>query len=86
MCRRVAGPQDGLAMKLSWGAIRIMEQSAEFAVASPEHCKLAEQIIAKTRLTLRNGTWWEPSRLLWPPDVAAPAVPEKEFQGDSMPD
>lgn len=79
MCRRVAGPQDGLAMFLSWHAIEIMEQAAEFAVASPEHCKLAEGIIAKTRKVLRNGTWWEPHRLYWPPKVAAPAVREKEL-------
>lgn len=83
-CRRVAGTQDGLAMRLSWEATRIMEQSAEFAVKSPEHCKLAEQIIAKTRKVLRNGTWWEPTRLYWPPKVAAPAVPEKEPQGNRL--
>ncbi len=77
-CRRVAGRQDGLAMRLSWDATRIMEQSAEFAVKSPEHCKLAEQIIAKTRKVLRNGTWWEPTRIYWPPRVAAPCMPEKE--------
>jgi len=65
-CRSVAGTQDDLARALSIVAIRLTEEAAGLGVASPEHARLAEQVIARTRQVLRKPTWWEPRRAYWP--------------------
>lgn len=77
-CRRVAGTQDDLAKDLSWLAINIMEQAAEFAAESRDQCDLAEEIIGKTREVLRNGSWWEPARFYLP--RSNPGAPVKESE------
>jgi hypothetical protein len=61
-CRSVAGTQDDLARALSVLAIRLTEQAARQGVPSPQHARLAEEVIAKTRQVLRAPTWWEPCR------------------------
>ena len=58
--------QDDLARTLSVLAIRLTEQAAWLAVESPEHAKMAEEVIVKARQVLRKPTWWEPTRRLQP--------------------
>ncbi len=65
-CRSVAGTQDDLARTLSVLVIRLTEQAARLAVESPEHAKMAEEVIVKARQVLRKPTWWEPTRRLQP--------------------
>ena len=36
------------------------------AVESPEHAKMAEEVIVKARQVLRKPTWWEPTRRFQP--------------------
>ena len=61
-CRSVSGSQDDLARNLSVLAIRLTEKAAQEAVYSPEHARLAQEIIARTRQVLRRPTAWEPHR------------------------
>ncbi len=61
-CRTVAGGQDDLVRDLNVLAIRLTEKAAEQAVRSPEHARLAEEIIARSRRVLRNPTVLEPRR------------------------
>ncbi len=65
-CRSVAGTQDDMARNLSVVTIRLMEEAARMGTASPEHVRVAEQIIAKCRTVLRQPTWWEPYRRYLP--------------------
>lgn len=61
-CRSVAGAQDDMARNLSVVTIRLMEEAARMGTTSPEHVRVAEQIIAHCRKILRQPTWWEPCR------------------------
>ena len=61
-CRGVSQAQDDLARDLSILAIRFMEKAAQESIHSPEHAKLAEEVIARTRQVLRKPTVWEPRR------------------------
>ncbi len=65
-CRSVAGTQDDLARTLSIQVIRLTEQAARIGVQSPQHAKLAEDVIVKARQLLRKPTWWEPTRRFTP--------------------
>jgi len=65
-CRSVAGTQDDLARALSIQVIRLTEQAARIAMQSPQHAKLAEEVIVKARQLLRKPTWWEPTRRFVP--------------------
>ena len=65
-CRSVAGTQDDLARTLSIRVIRLSEQAARIGVQSPQHAKLAEEVIVKARQLLRKPTWWEPTRRFAP--------------------
>jgi hypothetical protein len=65
-CRSVAGAQDDLARDLSIVTIRLMEEAAKMGTRSPEHVRLAEQIITRCRSILRQPTWWEPCRKYLP--------------------
>ena len=77
-CRSVAGTQDDLARTLSVLVIRLTEQAARLAVESPEHAKMAEEVIVKARQVLRKPTWWEPTRRLQP--KSDPGNTFQEFQ------
>lgn len=46
--------------------IRLTEQAARIGVQSPQHAKLAEDVIVKARQLLRKPTWWEPTRRFTP--------------------
>lgn len=72
-CRQVAGTQDDMARNLSIATIRLMEEAARMGTASPQHARLAEQIIARCRSILRQPTWWEPCRKYLP--KANPGAP-----------
>lgn len=72
-CRSVAGSQDDLARDMSVLAIRLTEEAARQGVRSPEHAKLAEEVIARTREVLRKPTWWEPRRYYLP--KSDPGIP-----------
>jgi hypothetical protein len=61
-CRGVSGAQDDLARDLNILAIRFMEKAGQEAIASPEHAKLAADVIALTRQVLRHPSVWEPRR------------------------
>ncbi len=61
-CRSVAGTQDDMARNLSILTIQLMEEAARMGTKSPEHVRLAEQLIARSRAVLRQPTWWEPYR------------------------
>ena len=61
-CRSVAGTQDDMARNLSVVTIRLMEEAARMGTASPQHVRVAEQIIQRCRKTLRQPSWWEPCR------------------------
>jgi hypothetical protein len=61
-CRVVSGAQDDLARDLNVLATRLIEKAAQEAVASPEHAKLADEVIARARQVLRSPTVWEPRR------------------------
>ncbi len=65
-CRSVAGTQDDMARNLSVVTIRLMEEAARMGTASPEHVRVAEQIIDRCRQILRQPTWWEPCRKYLP--------------------
>ncbi len=65
-CRSVAGTQDDMARNLSIVTFRLMEEAARMGTASPQHARLAEQIIARCRTILRQPTWWEPCRKYLP--------------------
>jgi hypothetical protein len=65
-CRSVAGTQDDLARALSIQVIRLTEQAARLGVSSPQHARLAEEVIVKARQVLRKPTWWEPTRRFAP--------------------
>ena len=65
-CRSVAGTQDDMARELSVVTIRLMEEAARMGTVSPQHARLAEQIIAQCRAVLRQPTWWEPCRQYLP--------------------
>jgi hypothetical protein len=65
-CRSVAGTQDDLARNLSVVTIRLMEEAARLGTASPQHARVAQQIIARCRQVLRKPTWWEPYRKYLP--------------------
>lgn len=61
-CRSVAGTQDDMARNLSVVTIRLMEEAARMGTASPQHVRVAEQIIQRCRRILRQPSWWEPCR------------------------
>jgi hypothetical protein len=61
-CRSVAGTQDDLARALSILAIRLTQEAARAGMESPEHARLAQDVIAQARLVIRRPTWWEPRR------------------------
>jgi len=65
-CRSVAGTQDDMARNLCVVTIRLMEEAARMGTASPQHVRLAEQIIARCRGIIRQPTWWEPCRKYLP--------------------
>ena len=65
-CRSVAGTQDDLARNLSVVTIRLMEEAARLGTASPQHVRVAQQMIARCRQILRKPTWWEPCRKYLP--------------------
>ncbi len=65
-CRSVAGTQDDMARNLCVVTIRLMEEAARMGTASPDHVRVAEQIIARSRTVLRQPTWWEPCRRYLP--------------------
>ena len=65
-CRNVAGTQDDLARQLSVATIRVMEEAARLGTASPQHVRIAEQMIKRCRNVLRQPTWWEPCRKYLP--------------------
>ena len=65
-CRSVAGTQDDLARDLSILTIRLTEQAARMGTWSPQHVRLAEQILVRSRAILRQPTWWEPCRKYMP--------------------
>ena len=65
-CRSVAGTQDDLARTLSIQVIRFTEQAARIGVQSPQHARLAEELIVRARQVLRKPTWWEPTRRFQP--------------------
>ena len=65
-CRSVAGTQDDLVPGLSILAIRLTEEAAAAGVASPEHARLAEEVIGRARQVIRKPTWWEPRRQFLP--------------------
>ncbi len=65
-CRSVAGTQDDLDRELSVLTIRVMEAAAAMGVQSPDHVRLADEIIARCRAVLRRPTWWEPVRQYTP--------------------
>ncbi len=72
-CRQVAGTQDDMARNLSIVTIRLKEEAARMGTASPQHVRLAEQIIVRCRRILRQPTWWEPCRKYLP--KANPGAP-----------
>lgn len=61
-CRSVAGTQDDLARALSILAIRLTQEAAQMGMESPEHARLAEEVIQQARQVIRKPTWWEPRR------------------------
>ncbi len=61
-CRSVAGTQDDMARDLSILTIQLMEEATRMGSASPQHVRLAEQLITRSRAVLRKPTWWEPRR------------------------
>jgi hypothetical protein len=65
-CRSVAGTQDDMARNLSVATIRLMEEAARMGTASPQHVRVAQQIIQRCRRILRQPTWWEPCRKYMP--------------------
>ncbi|MHB8900254.1 MAG: hypothetical protein ACYC6Y_16005 [Thermoguttaceae bacterium] len=65
-CRSVAGTQDDMARNLCVVTIRLMEEAARMGTASPEHVRVAQQVIAHSRAVLRQPTWWEPCRRYLP--------------------
>ncbi len=65
-CRSVAGTQDDMARNLCVVTIRLMEEAARMGTTSPQHVRLAEQIIARCRGIIRQPTWWEPCRKYLP--------------------
>jgi hypothetical protein len=65
-CRSVAGTQDDLARSLSIQVIRLTEQAAQLGVQSPQHARMAEEVIVKAKQVLRKPTWWEPTRRFSP--------------------
>jgi hypothetical protein len=72
-CRSVAGTQDDMARNLSVVTIRLMEEAARMGIESPQHVRVAEQVIARCRAILRKPTWWEPCRRYMPkPNPGAP--------------
>ena len=62
----MAGTQDDLARDLSIQVIRLTEQAARIGVQSPQHARMAEEVIVKARQLLRKPTWWEPTRRFVP--------------------
>jgi len=46
--------------------IRLTEQAARVGVQSPQHARMAEEVIVKARQLLRKPTWWEPTRRFVP--------------------
>lgn len=72
-CRSVAGTQDDMARSLSILAIQLMEEAGRMGTESPDHVRLAEQLITRLRAVLREPSWWEPCRKYEPKgDPGAP--------------
>jgi hypothetical protein len=62
-CRNVAATQDDLVRALCVATMGVMEAAADAGAPSAKDARLAEQVIARCRRVLRNGTVLEPRRV-----------------------